>query len=256
METPQQHGGSAAAQSDTRMPPQGPANGRVWARAGKALAFFVLGAVLGGLVVHLALERPALESAQARMQVYEQDLAAMRYRLEQANLASAALEGRLLVEESTRRGLETGLQVMQNELGQARDSLAFFEQLMPPGPNGSLSVRALDIERLGPHLRYRALLMRSGASGKVFQGSLQFLAHGRQGDEPLTVALSAAVLEADVLADTPETDILSVEFSDFQRSSGLLSLPPGFEPESVTLNVLEGRTVRASHSVALPPPLP
>lgn len=229
---------------------------------------FVLGAVVGAGVLRLGLERPALDAAQAREQAYEQDLAALRGRLEIANNTAAALEGRLRVEESTRRGLETGLQTMQAELGRARDSLAFYEQLMPPGPQGAISVRALDIERVGPHLRYRLLLMRSGSSDKPFLGSLQFLAKGRLNDEEATVTLSPTLLPAgpetgtsvspaspgaDVAPDAETgADLMAVEFTDFQRSSGLLSLPAGFEAEAVTVNVLEGRALRTSRSVDLP----
>lgn len=188
----------------------------------------------------------------------------MRGRLKMADSATAALEGRLLVEESTRRGLETTLGTLQAEFGRAQDSLAFYEQLIPPGPNGAVTIRALDIERTGPHLRYRVLLMRSGSHDKPFQGSLQFLADGRLDGQkasasllPITVqgtdgdgASSKEAVQVD--AAKPEAGLMAVEFADFQRSSGVLGLPPGFVPESVTINVLEGRTLRTSRSVDLP----
>lgn len=219
-----------------------------------ALAVFLVGAVSGAGFMYFGLERPALDAAQSRAQTYEQDLAALRGRLELANNAAAALEGRLLVEESTRRGLETGLQAMQTELGAARDSLAFYEQLMPPGPQGAISIRALDIERVGPHLRYRLLLMRSGNNDKAFQGNLQFLAKGLLNGEAATVTLLPTTLP---VSSENETDtsagLMAVELTDFQRDSGLLSLPAGFVPESLTVNVLEGRTLRTSRNVELPP---
>jgi hypothetical protein len=37
----------------------------------------------------------------------------------------------------------------------------------------------------------------------------------------------------------------------FQRGQGLLALPPGFAPQSVTVRVLEGDIVLASKVVAL-----
>lgn len=227
-----------------------------------ALGIFIVGALVGAVLMHVGLERPALDAASARLQANEQDLAALRGRLEQANNTAAALEGRLQIEESTRRGLETGLQVMQSELGQARDSLAFYEQLMPPGPKGAVSLRALDIERAGPHLRYRLLLMRSGSNDKAFHGSLRFVATGRLNHQEATVTLMPLTLSASEspvpahaeLAEGPAegADLLAVEFSDFQRSSGLLGLPPGFEPQAVTVDVLEGRVLRTSRSVELP----
>lgn len=251
-----------------------------------ALGLFALGIAAGAAWVYVALERPALEAANERIQRYEQDLAAMRGRLDESLNALAALEGRFLVEESTRRGLETSLRTAQAELGRAQDTVAFYEQLMPPGPGGAVSVRALDVERSGPHLRYRLLLMRSGSNDKPFQGVLQFRAVGRLNGKEISVELqpitvpdagaepaakpsesaarpgaetataSATEPVAEPVADssTANAGPLSLEFSEFQRSSGVLGLPPGFEPKSVTVNVLEGRTLRVSRSVELPAP--
>src|SRR5690606_5235226 len=67
-----------------------------------AVALLAVGAVAGGAWVHTALERPALEAARERIDRYEQDIAAMRGRLDESLNALAALEGRFLVEESTR----------------------------------------------------------------------------------------------------------------------------------------------------------
>ena len=257
---------------------QGPVASRALYRVG-ILAAALIGALAGGGLLHFAWERPALEAAHARAQEYEQELAALRGHLQESRRRAAALEGHLLVEESTRRGLETTLRTLQDELGRAQDTLAFYEQLMPPGPEGALTIRALDIEQVGPHLKYRLLLMRSGSNNKPFQGSLQFLAKGQANDEEVTVPLSPIVVQttqdgqgerqseaaADpdrrsaALADEPQNagpgesgaEFLAVEFADFQRRGGLLGLPPGFEPESVTVNVLEGRTLRSSRSVTL-----
>ncbi len=263
-----------------------------------AVALLAVGAVAGGAWVHTALERPALEAARERIDRYEQDIAAMRGRLDESLNALAALEGRFLVEESTRLGLETSLRTAQDELGRARDTIAFYEELLPPGPSGAVSVRALDVERVGPHLEYRLLVMRSGGSDKPFRGELRFRAEGRMGGEPVTVDLQPVVLPApgseaaigastsqgrrgeavpagapqrdagavqsgsaeqgakavpaDALAEGGDSGLLGLEFLEFQRSSGVLGLPDGFEPESVTVNVLEGRNLRASRSVEVP----
>lgn len=283
MEQPQQHERAAegvASGSESRQ--QGPAGSRALSRLAAVMGAGMLGVLLGGAGVHFALERPSLEASQARVRAYEQELASVRGRLEQASSAAAALEGQLRVEESTRRGLETALRTVQSELGQAHDSLAFYEQLMPPGPKGAVAIRALDIERVGPHLEYRLLLMRSGANDKPFQGHLQFLADGRLDGEKISLTLLPTVVQAadeggaPALGEQPDApdnartlaaaatngqaassdvdsgvDLLALEFADFQRGSGLLSLPPGFEPESVTVNVLEGRSLRTSRRVEL-----
>ena len=44
---------------------------------------------------------------------------------------------------------------------------------------------------------------------------------------------------------------LRLDFAQFQRGQGLLAIPPGFAPKSVTVRVLEGDIVLASRVVAL-----
>ena len=215
------------------------------------------GAAAGAAWVYFALERPALEAAQSRIDRYEQDVAALRGHLDEARNAAAAFEGGLMIEESTRRGLEVQLRTAQEELGRAQDMLAFYEQLMPPGPKGAVSVRGLDIERVGPNLRYRVLLMRSGANDKPFRGRLQFMATGRQGGKEVTHELLPSTVprvsgQSSTGPANAEDSAPALEFTEFQRSSGLLGLPDGFVPLAVTVNVLEGDTLRVSRSFDLP----
>lgn len=209
-----------------------------------------LGVLLGGAAVYLGLERPAIEAAKAHLLQYEQDQAALRGHLTKAHNDVAALEGQLLIEASTRRGLETALHTAQTELGHAHDTIAFYEQLNPPGPKGAVTIRALEIEPSGPHLKYRVLLMRSGANGQAFEGSLQFLASGQANGKEIRVELEPA---GDSARSATAASTLALEFTEFQRSSGLLGVPDGFVPEKITLNVLEGKTLRSSREVKFPP---
>jgi len=233
---------------------------------------FVAGLLLGGAAVYYGMERPALAAAQTRMTLLELDLAAARGHVTRTENMIAALEGRLAIEESTRRGLETSLRTAQQELGRAQDTIAFYEQLMPPGPKGTISIRAIDFEPVGPHLKYRVLLMRSGSTDQPFRGRLQFEATGMMGNERESIVLEAARVPAvsrqadepvprdgqtpgassDAAGTQDAEDPAVLEFADFQRSSGVLSLPEGFAPQSVTVSVLEGDTLRTSRKVELP----
>src|SRR5690606_17589531 len=101
-------------------------------------------------------------------------------------------QGLLMVEQSTRKSLEATLQATQGELGKARDQLAFFDRLLPPGPNGSVSIRALDFELKGPTLLYKALLMRNVEGAKPFDGQMQFVAKGTLKGASTTLTLQPA----------------------------------------------------------------
>jgi hypothetical protein len=165
---------------------------------------------------------------------------------------SDALGGRLAVEESTRRGLETSLQTAQAEIARVREQLAFFEQLLPPGPKGAISVRALDIERIGPNLLYRVLLQRSAQDEALFKGVLQFVARGIRDGKEVKINLEAARSSGGPESVTSDTNGFTLAFEQFQRGAGLLTLPENFEPKSVTVNILEGNAVRASRTIQLP----
>jgi hypothetical protein len=139
-------------------------------------------------------------------------------------------------------------------LGQARDRLAFYDQLLPPGPKGAVSIRALDIERLGPTLQYKVLLMRNAKDDTPFKGHMQFVAKGEQQGKPVKISLQPALtpdshVGPDSAADAAGPDLI---FDQFLRSGGLLSIPEGFTPQAVTLNILEGSTLRVTRTINLP----
>lgn len=173
------------------------------------------------------------------------------------------LKGELAVESGTRKGLEIALETVQNELGAARDQIAFFDELMPPGPEGSISIRGLDFQQKGNMLQFKVLLMRHGSSTENFAGMLQFQASGHAAGDPVTIILEPVrVVSLDsainaVEEDTPSSPALALNFEQFQRSSGLLQIPEGVELEEVTVNVLEGQTLRVSRTARVPvQPLP
>jgi len=219
------------------------------------LAALLAGAVIGGGLVYWywqvqgagASEREARLAQAASQQL--QATADLQARLE-------AEQSLLRVEQSTSRGLRQALTTAQEELGQARERLAFFDSLLPPGPLGSVSVRALDIQPRGPYLAYKVVLMRNASGGPAFDGSLEFVAHGLRQGKPAEVRLAPATSQpsGSPPAKGAGSAVLALQFEQFQRSEGLLALPAGFQPRSVTVNVLEGprHTVRATSTVNLP----
>ncbi len=247
-----------------------------------------LGVVAGaGLGYQYALGpgRPAHMVMLTEAQVQAQD-ASLRQREAEARFLRAQLDtadGEIAVERAARQELETQLRASQAEVGRVRDQLAFYEQLLPPGPAGSIDIRGAEFARVGGGLRYRVLLMRSGRGGEsAFSGELRFQANGIQQGQMVTVELSpqqvrtdeaaapAAVLPPAAAQAVPAeeapaaavangaaanggngTGLLALHFDQFQRSQGVLALPEGFVPESVTVTVLEEGTVRATRNVKL-----
>jgi len=171
-----------------------------------------------------------------------QDLAALHAKVD-------LLQGQLAVEKSTRSGLESSLQQAQDELSRARDRLAFYDQLLPPGPKGSIGIRAFEVRAQGPVLHYRVLLMRNAAGVATFKGTMQFVATGLRQGKTVKIILEPAQAAG---GQGAQPGVLALDFDQFQRSQGLLSLPDGFIPRAVTLDIYEGKTLRASGSADVP----
>lgn len=230
-----------------------------WARL---LAGLLLGVLLGGAAGFFharQLYRPQDAVVIGARQLEEQE-EAMRQQATQLRYTRGQLDtadGELVIERSARQELETQLHAAQAEIGRVRDQLAFYEQLLPPGPEGSVDIRGVQIDREGGGLRYKVLLMRSGRNGATpFAGALRFQATGVLKGETVTVDLAPMQVKAEsgpvtATGDNTAAASLALQFDQYQRSQGILAVPEGFVPESVTVSVLEGETVRASRSVKL-----
>jgi hypothetical protein len=132
--------------------------------------------------------------------------------------------------------------------------LAFFEQLLPLGPDGVLEIRGLRVGHDGSALKYKVLLMRSGHSaGAPFTGTLSFKGQGVLLGEPVTVDLvpMQAKPESESNGESDELTPLNFKFEQYFRREGVLGMPEDFEVEHVTVNVQVGDTVIASRTVEI-----
>jgi hypothetical protein len=229
---------------------------------GAALLF-----VLGGLWVACFRQGPGAEAQQLQLRTEHAALLQQRFELEaertQVTSQFNEMQRALLTERATRLELEKILTNVQTELGRTQDQLAFFEDLLPPGPQGALDIRAVEIAQHAEGLQYRVLLMRSGKPTKPFVGTLQFIAKGYcrvagvVAEQTIVLqpllggALQAQTQPLGAQQTEAQQVALGLEFAQFQRGQGLLALPPGFAPQSVTVRVLEGGIVLASKVVAL-----
>lgn len=177
---------------------------------------------------------------------------------EELTLARSELsirEGELAVERAARQRLEAQLAGLQRDLGAERDRLAFFEQLLPPGPGGAVDIRSASFERFGSALQYRVLLMRHGKEGSSFQGSLRFMASGLDRGQAATRELKPMQGGRGGAAGDEDAALSSaLNFDQYLSAKGVLWIPVGFTPDAVTVQVLEGEVVKAAYRVELPAP--
>jgi hypothetical protein len=235
----------------------------------KTLVFWVLGAfalIAAGLAAGLFVSQRSGSDALALQSRTQQALQAqVRVDLE-AQVADALaraqqVRNELTIEQAARAELEKSLAALQEELGRSKDHLAFYEQLLPPGPQGAIALRAVEFEKQGQALAFRVLLMRSGKPGERFNGRLQFVASGLKDGKEVTAVLepSQRVMNAGTSkaplntlgAATQGEDSLKLSFDQFQRSQGVLALPSDFQTISVVVSILSGEIVLASRKVDL-----
>lgn len=209
-------------------------------------------------------QRPSAEDVALHLRTERLAQATIRSELEtqirDAQIRNEHLRNELTIERSARAELEKNLAQLQVELGRSKDHLAFYEQLLPPGPQGSIALRAVELERNGANLNYRVLLMRSGKPGERVNARLQFVAAGMLGDKETELSLLPrqavpdpnAVSTGAIPGVTPElTDSLKLSFEQFQRSQGVLAVPSDMNVKFVTVQVLDGDIVLASRRVDL-----
>jgi len=204
------------------------------------------------LAMHLRTQQAA--QAQLRLELETQ--------INEAQARAQQIRQELTIEQAARSELEKSLIALQEELGRTKDHLAFYEQLLPPGPQGAIALRAVELERQKQDLRFRVLLMRSGKPGERFNGRLQFVASGMKDGKEVTAVLqpsqSIVFKNSDsnspvntLGAATQDQDSLKLSFDQFQRSQGVLALPTDFEATSVVVSILSGDIVLASRKVDL-----
>ncbi|CAM5782982.1 DUF6776 family protein [Castellaniella caeni] len=214
-----------------------------------ALAFLVV-FVAGAVAMHLGMHA----GDHAKMQALQAQVRDQQASLAQAQAAQAAAQSAADVQAGTQRALQDKVAQLQQQLGQVRDQLAFYEQLIPPGPAGAVAVRAFDVQPEGDFLHYRVLLSRNAAAGaQPFKGRMRFVALGTSQGKAVKIQLSPPQTpEADqTQAAAGAADPLALVFDQFQRSTGVLQLAPGLQVQSVRLEILEGDTVRATQDAAL-----
>lgn len=218
------------------------------------LAALVLAFVLGALAMHFGMHSG--QHAQLHALQAEVDAA----RATQASLLSglADAQSRLAVEAGTSKALQDNLLAVQQELSRTRDQLAFYEQLIPPGPAGSVTIRAFDVTRHGDLLNYRVLLTRNAPDQPAMKGRMRFMATGRVQDKTVKIELSADAHEAQAgnsdSRPAQGPDPLALAFDQLQRSAGVLRIPQGFVPQTVSLEILEDGAIRASRDARIDGP--
>lgn len=198
------------------------------------------------------------DAARQREKAMQEELDKTRQEQLRLQASLLAAQGQLTIEQSAKEHLAEQLVAAQQDVGMLQQNLAFFEQLIPENSKpAAISIRSMEVARQGDALRYHVLVMRNRPSTEEFSGSLEFSATGTKDGSGATISLetaeNASTSGSTANAASTDSSPTVLKFQQYQRASGLLAIPPGFEPESVTVRVLEGKSVRSEHTIGLAP---
>lgn len=239
----------------------------------------LLGVVIGGGLTYYHQQAEHFRQLDAlQVQLDER----LQYADSQAAINYQAIENlyneqkaRALIDNAMIAEYSREIERLNDEVTRLYGELAFYEEMIPAGPDGAVSLRAFDAQQEGRYINFKVMLSVSGRGmQQPFKGRLQFTAVGERDGEQQTITLYPEVLPvvdtvpgsgsligsisqgggefrgADLKA-AEMSPILELNFSRIQRREGLLVIPFGFTPKEITLKVLEGKSVKLSKTLAL-----
>lgn len=169
--------------------------------------------ILYGEVVQTGLERQAISFKKKNRTIYEE---------------MALLRRQVLVDQVAHEELKKQISTLQSELVDAREELAFYQQVVAPEKLGSdLKIQSFKIvsQKQENQYSYRLILVQTRKRRNMVSGTVDVRFEGQKNGKTLTYALSDIVLEP----EKPE----KFSFKYFQNLDGIIKLPNGFEPVKI-----------------------
>ncbi|RMX15369.1 hypothetical protein EBQ34_06610 [Vandammella animalimorsus] len=133
-----------------------------------------------------------------------------------------------LAHAATIAQLQQHIEQLQAENQRLRDDLGFYENLLPAGEGGALSIRSLNVQRSGDgqQLHWQILLMQPRRDAAPFNGQLHWQIDAQQGGKPWRLP--------------PAQRQQALQFGRYQRLEGHWQVPADVKVRSVTAIIREG----------------
>jgi len=183
----------------------------------------------GGYSVFVAAQEHRDHAAQVKaLQLENADL---RSRVTDADLARS-------VDRKSYSDVETALHDLQAQVQRQREELAFYRGIVSPEDGvGGLRIQRLDVlaGNANRHYKLRVVLMQSMRQDATVSGSLIVELEGARGKEPAHITLAEAGGQVRDSGDVP------FSFRYFQSIEREVTLPDGFEPSAINVEVRSSR---------------
>lgn len=163
-------------------------------------------------------------------------------RLQQQNIELreqiAILERANQIDKKAYLDVDEYLLALQSENFSLKEEVAFYRGILSSPRSNGLGIQSFQVQQ-GSHgvlYRYRLVLTQDMKSDKVVSGTVDLSIAGEQ--DGLTKRLSSEDLRGG------DNRVIEFQFKHFQKIEGTFSLPRGFSPRSVSVQVMgDGETV-------------
>ena len=182
--------------------------------------------------------RAELTRLRTDLEAAQQELATLKVERDKARAVANTADTLVTAEKTTRESLVAQNRLLEQENRSLRDDLGFFEKLIPTNQTDGMNVRALNAEMVGNKtLKWQVLVIQAGKKQTDFQGTLKVSFTGLQNGKSWSANLPGV----------PP----SISIHQYGRVSGEFEVPPQVVVKSISVQVMAGDTVRASHTTKL-----
>jgi hypothetical protein len=196
---------------------------------------FELGKDLAGVDGSRAEE---LAQVRTEVQALQRQLATLKDERDKAQTIANTSATLLTAEKAVQERLLQQNRQLDTENQGLKESLAFFEKLIPRSAAETLSIRGLQADAgNGRTLKWQLLVILPVKNAPEFKGRIELVFAGTLAGKPWEAAL-------------PEGP-LPLQFKQYGRVDGVFELPPQVVLKSVTARVLDTSGVRATQTLKL-----
>ena len=156
---------------------------------------------------------------------------------EQETVALTA-ESLLVAERAAKETLVAQVRHLEGANRTLSEDLGFFEKLIPATTSDGLAIRGFQAEVLGGmQLRWQVLIIQPARNAPEFAGRFELVLAGTQGGSPWTPSQPAHAQ--------------TLQFQQYRRLEGVVSLPPNAVVKTVTARVVQGGTLKSTRTMTV-----
>lgn len=207
-------------------------------RPGRTIALVIIGAIAIGASAHLLYQnasgwaRDQLAAVEEERDELVNTVDALRNENVTLRERVAILERTQQVEGKAYEGVDQHLRSLQDEVLALKEEVAFYRGIVSAGKEKGLKIQTfvVDKEASPGAYRFQLVLTQHLKRVKMISGTVKLKVLDEENGRPTNLLLSDS--------NGQQGDALNFEFKFFQRIEGRFTLPDGFKPDRLQIQVV------------------